>query len=107
MKYRKTLILYAALWLVIVLVAFVMQAIPLLLVVTMVNMAFGITTPAALVAVPLALFGTVAVICLRAERQRRRTRLAYFHSTEKRHALRARPHDTGLRLADPARRWLS
>ena len=104
MKYRKSLVLYAAMWIGIVLIAFVMQAIPLLLMITMVNMAFGISSPAALVALPVALFGAVVFACVRAERQRRDWRQP-VDGGEQRRQLAAVQEDGGLRLTEIRRRW--
>lgn len=106
MKYRPSLILYASMWLVIVLLAFAMQAIPMLLIITMVNMALGVTSPAALIALPAALFGTVVLLCIRAERRRRNWRPAPVDVHEQRHQVLAMENDFGMRVTELRRRWL-
>lgn len=106
MKYRTSLVLYAAMWIAIVLLAFFMQVIPLVLVITVVGMAFGVTSPVALIALPLALFGTVVILCRRAERRRGNVRPDYFIASEQRYNAMALENDNGMRLTELRRRWL-
>jgi hypothetical protein len=106
MKYRTSLVLYAAMWVGIVLLAFFMQVIPLLLLITMVGMAFGVTAPAALIALPITLFGTVVIFCVRAERKKKTVRPDYFIANEERHRVMAMENDSGMRLTEMRRRWL-
>lgn len=61
--------LQIGLWLTIVIVAFVMQVVPLLLVLTMFNLAVGITSGAALVIIPVAAFCMLSFACWIATRR--------------------------------------
>jgi len=56
-------ILHAGLWLTILVIAFFMQVIPFLLVLTMINLAVGITSGVALVIIPAAAFGMLSFAC--------------------------------------------
>jgi hypothetical protein len=60
-----------ALWIVILFVAFFMQVVPFLLVLTMLNLAVGITSGAALILVPAAAFLMLSVACWIATRRTR------------------------------------
>lgn len=51
------------LWIVVLIIAFFMQVVPFLLVLTMLNLAVGITSGTALILVPVAVFGMLAVAC--------------------------------------------
>jgi hypothetical protein len=62
-------ILHAGLWLTILVIAFFMQAIPFLLVLTMLNLAVGITSGAALIIIPAAAFGMLSFACWVATRR--------------------------------------
>lgn len=107
MKHRTSLIFYAAVWMAIVVLAFFMQAIPLLLIITMINMSLGVTSPVALIALPAALFGTVVLVCMRASRRRRSRRPAPVRVDEQRRkVMTAMQNDGGLRLTELRRRWL-
>ncbi len=56
-------LLHAGLWITILVVAFFMQAVPFLLVLTMLNLAFGITSGVALILIPAAAFGMLSFAC--------------------------------------------
>lgn len=56
-------LLNAILWIAIVLTAFLLQVMPLLLVLTMVNVAFGVSSEIAFVAIPAIVFGMVFAAC--------------------------------------------
>ena len=55
--------LQVGLWILILVFAFFMQVVPFLLVLTMFNLAVGITSGAALVIIPVAAFGMLSVAC--------------------------------------------
>ena len=106
MNYRTGKILYAAMWIGVVAVAFMFQVIPLLLVLTLLAMALGLTSPVALVALALALFGEVVLLCVRAEKKRGARRPMPFRSDEQRLPVMPMQHDNGMRLTEMRRRWL-
>lgn len=62
-------ILHAGLWLTVLMIAFFMQVIPFLLVLTMLNLAVGITSGAALIIIPAAAFGMLSFACWIATRR--------------------------------------
>ena len=99
-------ILHAAMWIGVIAIAFMFQVIPLLLVLTLLGMALGISSPVVLVALPLVLFGMIVVLCIRAERKRRNRRPMVFRSDTQRLQLMPMRHDNGLRLTEMRRRWL-
>lgn len=55
--------LQVGLWILILLFAFFMQVVPFLLVLTMFNLAVGITSGVALIVIPVAVFGMLSVAC--------------------------------------------
>lgn len=59
------------LWVAILVIAFFMQVVPFLLVLTMLNLAIGITSGAALVLVPVAAFAMLSFACWIATRRTR------------------------------------
>lgn len=61
----------AGIWIVIVVLALIMQVMPLLLILTLFNMAVGISSTAMLVIIPIALFGMIFVACSIAEKRRK------------------------------------
>ena len=63
--------LQIGLWLTILIIAFFMQVVPFLLVLTMFNLAIGITSGAALVIIPVAAFGMLSFACWIATRRAR------------------------------------
>lgn len=64
--------LQAGLWLTILLIAFFMQVVPFLLVLTMINLAFGVTSGVALVMIPVVAFGMLSIACIIATRRTKR-----------------------------------
>jgi len=74
MSYSASTLLQAAFWVGIVILAFFMQAVPLLLILTLFNMAIGISSTVALVLIPVLLFATLTVACMLAEQQRSKMR---------------------------------
>lgn len=60
---RASTVLQAGLWVVILLFAFFMQVVPFLLVLTMLNLAIGVSSGVALVLIPAAAFGMLSVAC--------------------------------------------
>ncbi len=60
-----------ALWIVILLIAFFMQVVPFLLVLTMLNLAIGITSGTTLIVVPVAAFVMLSIACWIATRRTR------------------------------------
>ncbi len=98
MKYTTATILHAGLWIAVIAIAFMFQVIPLLLVLLLLGMALGISSPVALVALPLALFGAIIALCVRAERRRRAWRPMPVRTDEQRLQIMPMQHDNGLRL---------
>ena len=64
-------LLHAGLWITILVIAFFMQVVPFLLVLTMLNLAIGITSGVALVIIPIAAFGMLSFACWIATRRTR------------------------------------
>lgn len=71
-------ILQIAFWASVVLFAFIMQVIPFLLILTMVNIAFGVSSTATLIIIPVAFFGMLISACLIVERHRKRNWMKHF-----------------------------
>ena len=65
-------LLHYGLWTVVLIVALILQAMPVFLVVTMFSLAIGIPKGAALIAIPVAFLGMVVVACLIATKLTRR-----------------------------------
>lgn len=63
--------LQVVLWIAILVIAFFMQVVPFLLVLTMLNLAVGITSTTALVIVPVAAFAMISFACWIATRRTR------------------------------------
>jgi hypothetical protein len=63
---------YICLWVGVFLLAFVMQVVPFLLILTMVNLAFGVSTTATLIILPVALFAMICLSALAVERNRKK-----------------------------------
>ena len=68
---RISAVVQIALWMVIVIIAFFMQVVPFLLVLTMLNLAVGITSGTALILVPVAAFAMLSFACWIATRRTR------------------------------------
>lgn len=77
MNQRAFSILQIAFWAAVVLFAFAMQVIPFLLILTMINIAFGVSSTAMLLIIPTALFGMIISTCLIVERHRKRNWMKY------------------------------
>lgn len=60
---RISATIQVVLWIVILAIAFFMQVVPFLLVLTMLNLAIGITSGVALILVPVAAFGMLSLAC--------------------------------------------
>jgi hypothetical protein len=60
---RASAILQVTLWVTILLFAFFMQVVPFLLVLTMLNLAVGISSGVTLILVPIVAFGMLSVAC--------------------------------------------
>lgn len=71
MQHGVSAVAQAGLWVMVVVFALIMQVIPLLLILTLFNMAIGISSTTMLIVIPLALFGSIFVACGIAERRRR------------------------------------
>ena len=69
--FRISTAVQVVLWIAILLVAFFMQVVPFLLVLTMLNLAIGITSGAALILVPAAAFAMLSFACWIATRRTR------------------------------------
>ena len=109
MHHRYAAVVHAALWIVVIILAFVMQVIPLLLILTLFNMAVGISSAAALIAVPIALLGTLLIAFSFAERRRRKWRPSPVRVDEARHQ-KMTWNNAAMRHGPPAapdfrRRW--
>jgi len=65
--------LHVVLWIAILVIAFFMQVVPFLLVLTMLNLAIGITSHTALILVPAAAFAMLSFACWIASRRTRNT----------------------------------
>ena len=57
-------ILNAGLWILIVFLAFSMQVMPFLLVLTLINISFGVSSEVALILIPVGLFGMLIGACV-------------------------------------------
>ena len=68
---RVSGVLQVVLWFVILIIAFFMQVVPFLLVLTMLNLAVGITSGTALILVPAAAFAMLSFACWIATRRTR------------------------------------
>ena len=64
-------VMTAGLWLTILTIAFFMQVVPFLLILTMLNLAVGVTSGVALVLIPIAAFGMLLLACWFATRRTR------------------------------------
>jgi hypothetical protein len=62
----------ASMWIMIVVLALIMQVMPLLLILTLFNIAVGISSTMVLIIIPIALFGMLIVACSVAEQRRKR-----------------------------------
>lgn len=71
MQYNFSTIAQVGLWILVVVVALIMQVVPLLLVLTIFNMAIGVSSSTMLVVIPAVLFGSIVIACCIAERRRR------------------------------------
>ena len=65
-------LLTMALWIVIVLLAFFMQVMPFLLVLTLINISFGVSSSVALFLIPTVLFGMLITACVYASARTRK-----------------------------------
>lgn len=74
MQRTATVALQTGLLIGIVALAFMMQVIPFLLVMTMLNLALGVSSGVMLVVIPIAVFGMFGVACWYAETRRRKWR---------------------------------
>jgi hypothetical protein len=72
MQRRGTAVLELGFWVMIVTLAFIMQGIPFLLVLTLFNIAIGVSSATALVIIPIAVFGMLFLACWFATQQTRR-----------------------------------
>ncbi len=72
MDHSVSVVAQAVMWIVIVIFALIMQVMPLLLILTLFNIAVGVSSTAMLIIIPVSLFGTLLVACSVAERRRRR-----------------------------------
>jgi len=68
---RLSATIQVVLWIAILLIAFFMQVVPFLLVLTMLNLAVGITSGTALILVPVAAFAMLSFACWIATRRTR------------------------------------
>ena len=93
MNHSAAAIAEASIWIVIVVFALIMQVMPLLLILTLFNIAVGVSSTTVLIIIPIALFGIVFVACSIGEK-RRKDRLPaplpvnYVQQLQSKHALR-------------------
>lgn len=71
MNYSVSTIAQAVIWIGIVTLALIMQVMPLLLILTLFNIAVGVSSTAMLIVIPAALFGMLLVACSIAENRRK------------------------------------
>lgn len=71
MDHSVSAIVQAIAWIGIVILALVMQVMPLLLILTLFNIAIGVSSTAMLIIIPVALFGMLFVACSIAEKRRK------------------------------------
>lgn len=72
MQHGFSAIAQASVWVLIVVLALFMQVMPLLLILTLFNIAVGVSSTAMLIIIPAALLGMLVVACNVAERRRKR-----------------------------------
>lgn len=86
MKLTVISFLNVGIWLTIVLLAFFMQVMPFLLVLTLINISFGVSSEVALVIIPTFLFGILLAACIYASarnRKRKPAPLPLYRTKEK------------------------
>jgi len=71
MDHSVSAVAQASMWIVIVVFALIMQVMPLLLILTLFNIAIGVSSTAMLIIIPAALFGMLIVACSAAEKSRK------------------------------------
>ncbi len=71
MGYSVSAIAQAGMWIMIVVLALIMQVMPLLLILTLFNIAIGVSSTAMLIIIPTVLFGTLIIACNAAEKHRK------------------------------------
>lgn len=71
MRYGFSAVAQASMWIAIVILALIMQVMPLLLILTLFNIAIGVSSTAMLIIIPVVLFGSLIVACSIAERRRK------------------------------------
>lgn len=101
MNYSVSAVAQAVIWILIVIFALLMQVLPLLLILTMFNIAIGVSSTAMLIIIPAALMVMLIVACSVAEKRRKAKlppplppRMGYPHSETARRSAAARmiPH---------------
>jgi len=70
MRFNLTSLAQISLWSLIVVLAFVMQVAPFLLILTMINIAVGISSTTALTVIPVMMFAMLIAACMIAGRRR-------------------------------------
>ena len=71
MNYSAVHIAEASIWILIVVFALIMQVMPLLLILTLFNIAVGVSSTTVLIIIPIALFGMIFVACSIAQKRRK------------------------------------
>lgn len=71
MDHSVSAVAQAVVWVGIVVLALIMQVMPLLLILTLFNIAIGVSSTAMLIIIPTALFGMLFVACSIAEKRRK------------------------------------
>ncbi|MDP6390518.1 MAG: hypothetical protein QF654_11535 [Alphaproteobacteria bacterium] len=79
MQRTATVALQTSLLIGIIMLAFIMQVFPFLLVMTMLSMAFGVSSGVMLVIIPIVVFGMFGTACWFAETRRRKWRAPVSH----------------------------
>ena len=71
MDHGVSAVAQASMWILIVVFALIMQVMPLLLILTLFNIAIGVSSTTMLIIIPAALFGMLLVACSIAEKRRK------------------------------------
>jgi hypothetical protein len=69
---------YGLIWTGVFLAAFFMQVVPFMLILTMINIAFGVSSTVILILVPVALFAMICFAALMVERNRKKNWMKYL-----------------------------
>ncbi|MBT5109929.1 MAG: hypothetical protein HOM25_14720 [Rhodospirillaceae bacterium] len=65
-------LIHGLIWTVVFLLAFFMQVVPFLLILTLINISFGVSSTVMLIVIPVALFGMICLAAIVVERNRKK-----------------------------------